>query len=125
VLGADLGRRLGCLAHVRHLRRTRSGPFTLAQARERAVLDREAAVGRIGALLIPGVDALGLPRLQLEGAEARRVSHGGELRMPAALAGQAGPGSRVAALDPEGELLAVLEVRPDGTLHPLRVLGGS
>jgi hypothetical protein len=32
------------------------------------------------------------------------------------------PGQRVVALGPEGELVAVLEVRPGRTLQPLRVL---
>ncbi|NWG02770.1 MAG: tRNA pseudouridine(55) synthase TruB [Syntrophaceae bacterium] len=31
-LGRDLGRKIGCGGHLRHLRRTRSGPFTLEQA---------------------------------------------------------------------------------------------
>jgi hypothetical protein len=32
------------------------------------------------------------------------------------------PGERVAALDPTGALLAILEVAPDRRLRPLRVL---
>jgi hypothetical protein len=32
------------------------------------------------------------------------------------------PGTRVAVVDGQGELLALMEVRPDRRLHPLRVL---
>jgi len=52
------------------------------------------------------------------------VDHG-LLRLAEADLGTAAPGDRLAALDAEGILLAVLEVGKDRTLHPLRVLSGS
>ena len=125
VLAEDLGRRLGCLAHVRRLRRTESGPFTISQAVDAARLDRAAAEGRAAELLLPAAEVLGLPRLRLDAGEARRVSHGGELRIGPAALGRAAPGDRMAALDDAGRLLAVLELGHDRTLRPLRVLVAS
>jgi tRNA pseudouridine55 synthase len=119
VLAADLGERLGCGASLASLRRTRSGPFREEQAFPPALLEREALAGTLEARLVPPVNALALPVLRLSREEARRVAHGGAL--PAPDPGLAA-GARVAALDPEGELLAVLELRPGRRLHPLRVL---
>jgi tRNA U55 pseudouridine synthase TruB len=101
------------------LRRTRSGSFLEAQAVPEPVLRREAEEGVIEARLVPPVNALELPVVRLTIEEAGRVRHGGEVRGPAT---PLTPGTRVAALDPEGALLAVLEVRPGRRLHPLRVL---
>jgi tRNA pseudouridine55 synthase len=119
VLASDLGARLGCGGHLAWLRRTRSGPFTDAQAVPAALLEREAETGEVEARIVPAVNVLGLPVLRLGREEAQRVIHGGEI--PAPDPGLAA-GARVAALDPEGELLAVMEVRPARRLHPLRVL---
>jgi tRNA pseudouridine55 synthase len=123
VLAADLGQRLGCLGHVRRLRRTASGPFM--QAHAQAALERAAGEGRVADLLLPPVEVLGLPRLLLASEDARRIRHGGELRLAGAALGAAAPGDRLAALDAEGTLLAVLEVGQDRTLRPLRVLSGA
>jgi tRNA pseudouridine55 synthase len=125
VLAADLGRRLGCLGHVRVLRRTLSGPFTLAHARSHALLDAAAAEERIADCLLPAVDVLGLSKILLEAGEARRIAHGGELRLEPALLGAAAPGDRLAAMDASGTLLAVVELGDDGCLRPLRVLVAS
>lgn len=121
VLAADLGRRLGCYAHVRALRRTASGPFTLAQAATVDALDR---VPDPGARLLSPLAVLGLPPLSLDETEARRVVHGGALVRPAG-APDGPPGERVAALGPDGRLLAVLERGGDGVLRPLRVLAAG
>lgn len=117
VLAADLGRRLGCYAHVRALRRTASGPFTLAQAATVDALDRDADPG---ARLLSPLAVLGLPALSLEEPEARRVLHGGEIVRREGSEGP--PGERVVALDPDGRLLAILERGPGGWLRPIRVL---
>ncbi|MDJ0851256.1 MAG: tRNA pseudouridine(55) synthase TruB [Myxococcota bacterium] len=119
VLAADLGARLGCGAHLGSLRRTRSGPFTEAQALTPEALEREAEAGEIASRLIPPVNALELPALRLGPEDVRRVLHGGEIPAPdPSLA----VGDRVSALEPSGALLAVLEVGPGRRLRPLRVL---
>jgi tRNA pseudouridine55 synthase len=119
VLAADLGTALGCGAHLLGLRRTRSGPFGLEHAHSEGRLAQAAERGEIEALLVPAVNALGLPALRLSAEEARRVRHGGELTAPEP---PLVPGSRLAALDPGGELVAILEVRPGRCLRPVRVL---
>lgn len=129
-LAADLGEKLGCGAHLSGLRRTRSGPFSLEQARTPEAWDALAEAGELEALLIPPDQALELPRVRLTAIQARKVGHGAAI--PAAEAAgdfEAGPpprpGDRLSALLPNGELLAVMELRPDRWLHPLRLLVGS
>jgi tRNA pseudouridine55 synthase len=117
-LADDLGRHLGCGAHLRNLRRHRSGPFELNAALTPEQLAEAAESGKIEQYLIPAVDVLGLAVVQLGPEEARRVKHGCEVGASAKLAA----GGRVAALEPSGELLAVMEVLPGRRLKPLRVL---
>lgn len=119
VLASDVGARLGCGAHLASLRRTRSGPFADEAAIPFAVLEREAEAGRIEDRIVPPLNVLGLPALRLSPEEARRVEHGGEIPAPDP---RLRVGERVAALEPGGELLAILELRAGRQLHPLRVL---
>jgi tRNA pseudouridine55 synthase len=115
-LAYELGRALGCGAHLEALRRTVSGPFTLAQALPLAELpelaqDRAAVARR----LQPLSEALShLPSLQVSAADAARVTHGVPLEASPI------PG-RIRVLGPDGALLAVAEV-VRGRLSYLRVL---
>jgi tRNA pseudouridine55 synthase len=103
VLAADLGTRLGCGAHLADLRRTRSGPFTLAQAATPERLERAAEAGEIESMLISALGVLGMPALRLEPEEVRVVLRGGELE---ATGPPLPPGTRMAAHDGSGEVLA-------------------
>lgn len=120
VLAADLGERLGCGAHLAGLRRTRSGPFSLASAR--TVEEFEAAVEseKTESMLIPIDEALGFPAHVVVGEQLIRLQNGGDL--PAGDLHRAVPGTRVSILDEAGEFLAVAELRADRRLWPLRVL---
>ena len=118
-LAHDLGQALGCGAHLLGLRRTRSGPFAIEQALGEGRLSQAAERGEIEQLLVPPVNALGLAALRLSADEAARVRHGGELVGPEP---PLVPGSRLAALDPSGELVAILEVRPGRRLRVVRGL---
>lgn len=115
-LAYDIGRALGCGAHLTALRRTASGPFVLAQALPLAELpalaqDREAMARK----LLPLSAALtNLPELRVSAEAAVRVSHGVPLEAPPL------PG-RIRVVGPEGALLAVAEV-VRGRLSYLRVL---
>ncbi len=130
-LAHDLGEALGCGAHLSGLRRTRSGTFTAEMARPPAEYEKEAEAGTLEARLIPPEVALGLGCVSLSAVQARRVAHGGDI--PVAEARGAferapdppRPGDRLSALSPSGSLLAVMELRPDRRLHPLRVLNES
>jgi tRNA pseudouridine55 synthase len=117
-LADDLGRRLGCGAHLRNLRRTRSGPFELEGARTPEVLAEAAQRGELESLLVSPVEALGLPIVQLGPEETRRVKNGCEVSAASRLVS----GGRIAAVEPGGLLLAVMEVIPGRRLKPLRVL---
>jgi tRNA pseudouridine55 synthase len=126
-LAHDLGQRLGCGAHLSGLRRTYSHPFALADARTPEACEALLASGGLEAVLVAPDVALGLPRVRLTALQARRVANGGDL--PAAeargeleLGPLPRPGDRASALAPDGSLLAVLELRADRRLHPLRVI---
>jgi tRNA pseudouridine55 synthase len=121
-LAEDLGRELGCGGHLANLRRTRSGPFLAEHAVALDALEAAAARGEAEALVMPPADVLGLPRVALNAAQLKRVSHGGDVPAPPAAGPPPAPGSRVAAVDAEGTLVALLEVRADRRLYPLRVL---
>jgi tRNA pseudouridine55 synthase len=121
-LADDLGRELGCGAHLAHLRRTRSGPFAAEQAVTLPALEQAALRGEAEALLLSPIAALGLRQVQLDEAQVRRVSHGGDVPSPPGVGPPPLPGTRVAALDAQGELVALMEIRPDRRLYPLRVL---
>jgi len=119
VLASDLGRALGVGAHLADLRRTRSGPFRIEQAATPEVLEREAAAGTLGRRLIPALGVLGLPALRLSEEEIRNVRAGVEITTSVPTQP---PGTRMAAHDAAGEVVAILELRPGRRLKPLRVM---
>jgi len=121
-LAEDLGVVLGCGAHLAHLRREQSGPFRAEQTVTLAALEEAAAREEADALLLRPTEVLGLPIVILAPAQAHRVSHGGDVASPPGVGPPPMPGTRVAVVDGQGELLALMEVRPDRRLHPLRVL---
>ncbi|HVU49879.1 MAG TPA: tRNA pseudouridine(55) synthase TruB [Polyangia bacterium] len=125
-LAHDLGRALGLGAHVAALRRTRSGPFALADARALDVLLAALAPGLDSPLpVISPAEALAhLPRCGVDPAGVRTLEQG--KRLPwLDLAGAPDPAGapRVRVLRPDGTLLAVAEPRGDGTVRTLRVFG--
>ncbi|MCC6337545.1 MAG: tRNA pseudouridine(55) synthase TruB [Myxococcales bacterium] len=113
-LAADLGEALGCGAHLTALRRTQSGPFTLAQALPLAEVQAKGPA--LAACLVSLADALvDVPELVVGAAEAERVRHGGLVEVPASLAGL------FQVLGPARELLALADAER-GRLRYRRVL---
>jgi len=111
-LAADLGTALGGGAHLRDLRRTAIGSFTLAEARpldELVVLAPAEALRDYPSLVVP-------PELRLA------VGHGKVL--PAADLGAEGEGPW-AVLDDDGSLLAVYEAHKGDTVKPSVVIAPS
>jgi tRNA pseudouridine55 synthase len=113
-LARDLGTALGVGGHLTALRRTRVGPFALADA---ATLDQLAVTFTV----IPLADAAAsaFTPLSLSGDQARTVAHGGRLAVsevawPGATAGP------VAGLAPDGSLVALL-TEEAGHARPLAV----
>jgi len=126
-LAHDLGQQLGCGAHLSGLRRTKSHPFDLSHARTPEECEALLAAGGLEATLVAPDVVLALPRVRLTATQARRVANGGDVPVAEARGElERGPlpkpGDRVSALSPDGSLVAVMELRPDRRLHPLRVL---
>lgn len=117
-LGRDLARSLGTAAVMSGLVRTAIGPFQLATAVEPDSLTRESLVES----LLPARAAVNhLPTLMLDHGEVTELLHGRPIRRPIQDTAEV---SRVplefAALDPHGELVAILTPR-DERLWPTRV----
>lgn len=112
----DLGAQLGCGAHLRSLRRTEAGGFTLAEA---VALDRIEA-----GHLLPVVEAVrGLRRIEVDDAGRAMVVHGRPLPLSLVPSEQAQPdpaGEPVAVVS-GGDLLGVYRARAD-SLVPERVV---
>jgi tRNA pseudouridine55 synthase len=92
VLVSDVGAALGCGAHLTQLRRTAIGPFRV----------EDASAPEDARPLSPDAAVRHLPRLELDGEEARAASHGRPLG-PAGLTGPYG------VFDADGRLLGVYE----------------
>jgi tRNA pseudouridine55 synthase len=133
-LAADLGRALGTLAHLATLRRTAVGRFTERDAHTLAQLEELAGGGSGGrkpsppegggsgagggklaaAVLDPAAAMASTPTRALDGEEAAALANGRALEPT----GRPGP---VAAVGPDGRLVAVVEDR-DGRARPRVVL---
>jgi tRNA pseudouridine55 synthase len=106
----DLGKRLGCGAHVTALRRIAAGRFDVRDAVATHAIRRES--------LIPLAEALEpMPIVSLSRDEAFRIRNGQRVAtttpVPAA--------ARVAVADESGEVFCVADGR-DGTLQPICVM---
>ncbi|HUB09063.1 MAG TPA: tRNA pseudouridine(55) synthase TruB [Myxococcales bacterium] len=121
VLGEAIGERLGTVAHLAGLRRTRSGAFAETEALGLAELEaaqdpRELALQR----LLPAERALGhLRRIDLDAREAEGVRHGRAPSRPEGLAA-----GLLALHDPAGKLVAVGKADGVGRIGLERVLTG-
>jgi tRNA pseudouridine55 synthase len=115
-LAADLGTALGGGAHLRRLRRTAVGSFTVDQAVALDVLGREN--------VLPPVTALrGYPTEAVDADLAAVVAHGAVLDR-AVLVGSGDGDGPWAVVEGDGGLLAVYELRPDGRVKPSVVMAG-
>lgn len=116
-LAEDIGKALGCGAHLSALRRTGTGGFDLSSSytiEAVEALDMDARE----ALLLPVDLLLGdLPQLILPAAESIKLSHGQAVRHN----GQPGQ-QRV--YNPEGKFIGLGEIR-EGTLYPARMMGNA
>ena len=121
-LARDLGTALGVGGHLTALRRTRVGGFTLESAVTLPTLDPDTGDGA-EAHLVDLADAARatLDVRQLDESEARALGYG--QRIPSATPGRTGP---VAALGPDGTLVAVLdESGPTARAHVVLAPAGQ
>ncbi|HBO45882.1 MAG TPA: tRNA pseudouridine(55) synthase TruB [Planctomycetaceae bacterium] len=117
-LGRDLARSLGTEAVMSALTRTAIGDFALVDAVDPMTLDNDSLERH----LLPSLRAVaGLPRVVLSSAELTEVGHGRTIpyRRPDDAA-EAVSGDEIAALDAQGRLAAILEVRQEGVLAVVR-----
>jgi|APFre7841882724_1041349.scaffolds.fasta_scaffold01085_8 tRNA pseudouridine55 synthase len=115
VLAEDLGRALGCGAHLAALRRTRVGSLSLGQGvtPERLEALDESARDRI--LLSADALVAELPEAHLAAGEEALLLRGQPVR------GGAGPAGATRVYGHTGDFLGLAERAVDGTLHPRRL----
>jgi tRNA pseudouridine55 synthase len=121
-LCADIGRALGCGAHLVELRRLRTGKFTIEQALSFDDLSRLVEQGKVETGVIPLQDAVDVSgEIWVGKGTAERVRQGQPLRLSDLPEGQGRRmkrGQRVGLLDDSDQLLAVAESQGDGSSGP-------
>jgi tRNA pseudouridine55 synthase len=117
----DLGRSLGCGAHLRELRRMASAEFTLQQARTIPQLQQLAAEDRLGEALIAANCMLpDFPSVYVEASTAGQIRQGRNFPLSPFRVQQ---GTRyVKAVSSDGELIAIGEAVLPNLYHPAVVL---
>ena len=120
-IAEDLGRALGCGAHVASLRRTRAGPFSLADSVSLGTLEALKANGQeaqMDALLLPADAAVrALPLVSLSESGGFYIRQGQPVQVPNAPR----DGMVRVALE-SGEFLGVGEILDDGRVAPRRLI---
>jgi tRNA pseudouridine55 synthase len=117
VLVADVGRALGCGAHLIALRRTRCGAFTLDRA---VALDDVTADTARAHLIDPAAALNHLPGYRVPAAELSTVRHGRRVPASQLVSADADNHEVFRLLGPQGVLLALARVE-DGRMRYLRV----
>jgi tRNA pseudouridine55 synthase len=106
-LANDLGKALGCGAHLVGLRRTKNGRFTLRDAVPLRRLQESFTAANWYQYLIPAAEALGdWPMIELDADQVELVRHGH--RVPA----DAGSTGWARGVSEAGDLVALMEVDP-------------
>jgi tRNA pseudouridine55 synthase len=122
-IAEDLGAALGCGAHVSVLRRTRAGPFTLADSVTLTTLEalkQNDELASMDRLLLPADTAVdGLPLVKLTESGGYYMRQGQPVLVPNAPCN----GMVRVALE-SGEFLGVGEILDDGRVAPRRLIVG-
>lgn len=123
-LAHDLGRKLGCGAHLAALRRTASGDYGFADAVPLEAFEAAAAAGQAGRFLRPLESLLPwAPVLTVRPEAAAFVRNGRSLGPSDLLTPLPRPAPDLARLfSGDGRLLGLARPSPDGTLRPFLVL---
>ena len=119
-LAHDLGQLVGGGAFLKELTRTRSGDFTLEQARTIPELESLAREGRLQEALIAAVDLLPeFPTEQVDRLTAGFIRQGRDFRVSPF---RVRAGARyVKAIADDGQLVAIGEARLPNVYHPILV----
>ena len=132
-LAHDLGRALGCPAHLAALRRVSSGPFGVKEALPWDVLERGATDDVAAHVLPPEAMLPEWPAVVVNEVGAARVTHGGVLEPNCIIDRREGSAGRstlalragggwIRVLASDGRMLAAAELNPGGVLQPRVVL---
>jgi len=117
----DAGEKLGCGAHLAELRRTRSGPFTISQARTLEDLAAMAEANDLKNALIPAAELLPeFPVEIIDRLTEKQIRNGRDFRVSPFRA--RGDARYVKAVSGDGELVALGEVVLPNVYHPVLVL---
>jgi tRNA pseudouridine55 synthase len=119
-IARDMGQALGCLGHVRNLRRVWSGPFDAAKGMTLAEIEAAAGTATLDARVLPMEIALAdLPELRATDEGAARLRNGN----PGMVIASGLEYGAEAWASHGGRALAVGQYRA-GELHPSRVFNG-
>jgi tRNA pseudouridine55 synthase len=120
-LAEDVGRVLGCGAHVSALRRTRAGPFDVDDSVTLATLEALQAAGSVTEIerfLLPADAAVdSLPLVQLSESGGFYIRQGQPVMVP-----NAPRGGIVRVALHSGEFLGIGEILDDGRVAPRRLI---
>jgi tRNA pseudouridine55 synthase len=120
-LAHDLGRLMGCGAHLQELRRTASAEFTIGQARTLEQLQALEAAGRLADAIVPASQMLpGMPGVYVDDTTVAHIRHG--RNFPASPFRPDAASRHVKALTRQGELVAIGEAVLPNLYHPVVVL---
>jgi tRNA pseudouridine55 synthase len=117
----DIGRQLGCGAFLIALRRTVSGEFNESQSRPLEALEDLERAGALQQALIPAARVLPeIPNATVDALTAGQIRHGRDFRLSPFV--ERTDAKYVKAFSPEGDLIAIGEVRLPNLYHPVLVL---
>lgn len=121
----DIGRRLGCGAHMSFLVRTRVGPYALEESHTFDEIEAAVREGRIDRILhSPDSAVQHLPCYRASAEEARRLRHGQPIAVQAQrLSGELDPSNVVRVVEESAGLVCIgILDRAAGSVAPIRVL---
>lgn len=118
----ELGRMLGCGAHIESLVRTQSGPFCLGRAFTLDRLQQLKEEGTLADALVPMPDLLPeFPGAVVDDVTAMSIRHGRDFHVSPF---RISPGSpHVKAISQDGRLIAIGRIAMPHVYHPVVVLG--
>jgi tRNA pseudouridine55 synthase len=117
----DVGRKLGCGAHLDALRRTGAGEFTEDQARTLDQLAVLAEAGTFDQAIVPASELLPqFPNALVDAVTVAQIRQGKDFRLSPFV--DRGGARRVKAISREGDLVAIGEARLPHLYHPILVL---
>jgi tRNA pseudouridine55 synthase len=117
----ELGKALGCGAHVKALRRTQSGEFSIDAARPLPALEELASRGALDEALVPAARLMpDIPSEYVDELNEAHIRHGRDFPVSPFRVQR---GSRyVKAVNRAGQLIAVGEIKLPNLYHPFVVL---